>query len=905
MFCIPQLDGNDTNVSSVDSSEDDASDESASDTIYDSDDEMDIFQSQPSMFPLPGQNPPPGVPAKFDIDLSDGSSSFLPLCMMLNARSAYNKSNNLREMLHRISPSFLLISETWERKSNRLENILNSRTFKSISYYRKNKSPGGGCAIIYQNNNTFSFKEADIDVPENIEAVWAVCTPVSAPPEMKVKRIAICSVYISPKSKFKSETIEHIIYSIHLLRAKYNNEINFCIGGDFNKTPINDILESYGALKQICSVPTRKQATLEILLSDLHTLYYPPTTLPPLQVDTDKKGKDSDHDIVIFAPNSNIQYRVSRKKKVIKTRPIQESKLNQFEKEVANFQWHSNFEDKTVDEQTEIFHNFLKINLDSIFPEKSVKMSSLDQKWFSPELKNLHRRMQREYFLKRKSNKYKKLKSKFKKLKRKSVKQFHTEFVSELKSTNPAKWYQMAKKIGAVSQNSDGDINVESLENLTNAEAAQKIGEHFARISNEYLPIDNTKLPCYLPAQKPPRVTEYEVYLRLQRIKKTKSTLPIDIPARIRKECEMWLAEPLTSIINNSLEQSVYPYLWKQEWVTPGPKITHPKNITDLRKIACTSDYSKLYEGFIKDWIMDDVASKIDIGQFGGLPGTGTEHLLVCLIDRILKLLDENTDRSAVIMTLLDWAAAFDRQDPTIAIQKFIKLGVRPSLIPLLSSYLSDRTMRVKFNGEVSELFNLIGGGPQGTLLGQTEYLVQSNDNADCISPDDRFKYIDDLSILQLLCLSGLLVEYDFHNHVASDVGTGQTFLPPDRFETQACINQISQWTTTNLMQLNAAKCEYMIFSRSEEDFATRLSVNDKILNRVRESKILGVWISDTLSWSRNCAEICKQAYSRLSMITRLKYVGVKIEDLIDIYILFIRSVTEYCSVVFHSRLTK
>ena len=87
--------------------------------------------------------------------------------------------------------------------------------------------------------------------------------------------------------------------------------------------------------------------------------------------------------------------------------------------------------------------------------------------------------------MKRKSNKYKKLKSKFKKLKRKSVKQFHTEFVSELKSTNPAKWYQMAKKIGAVSQNSDGDINVESLENLTNAEAAQKIGEHFARISNE------------------------------------------------------------------------------------------------------------------------------------------------------------------------------------------------------------------------------------------------------------------------------------------------------------------------------------------------------------------------------------------------------------------------------------
>ena len=38
-------------------------------------------------------------------------------------------------------------------------------------------------------------------------------------------------------------------------------------------------------------------------------------------------------------------------------------------------------------------------------------------------------------------------------------------------------------------------------------------------------------------------------------------------------------------------------------------------------------------------------------------------------------------------------------------------------------------------------------------------------------------------------------------------------------------------------------------------------------------------------------------------MITKLKYVGVKVEDLLDIYILHIRSVAEYCSVVFHSQL--
>ena len=39
-------------------------------------------------------------------------------------------------------------------------------------------------------------------------------------------------------------------------------------------------------------------------------------------------------------------------------------------------------------------------------------------------------------------------------------------------------------------------------------------------------------------------------------------------------------------------------------------------------------------------------------------------------------------------------------------------------------------------------------------------------------------------------------------------------------------------------------------------------------------------------------------------MLTKLKYVGVPIEDLIDVYILFIRSCAEYCAVVFHSSLT-
>ena len=184
------------------------------------------------------------------------------------------------------------------------------------------------------------------------------------------------------------------------------------------------------------------------------------------------------------------------------------------------------------------------------------------------------------------------------------------------------------------------------------------------KISNEYCPVDPHQLPSYLPAQQPPQVEEHIVYQMLNSLKKTRSTLPIDIPDKLRRACSVELALALTDIINTSLTEAMYPKLWKQKWVTPAPKVTNPKVIKDLRKISCTSDYSKLYEGFLKDWIVEDIFDNLDIGQFGGRKGTGTEHMIVCILDRIMQLLDRHPDKSAVIAASLDWTTAFDWQDP-------------------------------------------------------------------------------------------------------------------------------------------------------------------------------------------------------------------------------------------------
>ena len=58
--------------------------------------------------------------------------------------------------------------------------------------------------------------------------------------------------------------------------------------------------------------------------------------LAQLQVDEDISGKDSDPNLVVFAPKSDTKFEVKRKKKVIKTRPILESKIPLFAKEIQD-----------------------------------------------------------------------------------------------------------------------------------------------------------------------------------------------------------------------------------------------------------------------------------------------------------------------------------------------------------------------------------------------------------------------------------------------------------------------------------------------------------------------------------------------------------------------------------------
>ena len=113
------------------------------------------------------------------------------------------------------------------------------------------------------------------------------------------------------------------------------------------------------------------------------------------------------------------------------------------------------------------------------------------------------------------------------------------------------------------------------------------------------------------------------------------------------------------------------------------------------------------------------------------------------------------------------------------------------------------------------------------------------------------------MNILEFILLADLLINYDFNQHVASDIGIDQKFLPSSKYELQDKFDDISEWTKQNLMLLNETKSNYIIYTRSKQEFSTRLAMNGITLEKVSAVKLLGVWLDEDMSWETNTKQIC------------------------------------------------
>ena len=195
------------------------------------------------------------------------------------------------------------------------------------------------------------------------------------------------------------------------------------------------------------------------------------------------------------------------------------------------------------------------------------------------------------------------------------------------------------------------------------------------------------------------------------------------------------------------------------------------------------------------------------------------------MIHRILESLDNNTkgEKFALIASLIDWNNAFPRQCAQLGVESFIKNGVRPSLIPVLVNYFQDRQMSVKWHGCQSVPRKVKGGGPQGATIGLLEYLSQSNNCADMVNESERFRFLDDLSLLEIINLLTVgITSFNIRQQVPNDIATHNKYIPAFSLKSQDWLNDICDWTEKQKMKINTQKTKAMIFNSTQNYHLTQ-----------------------------------------------------------------------------------
>ena len=542
-----------------------------------------------------------------------------------------------------------------------------------------------------------------------------------------------------------------------MLSTKYGRGLHFVIAGDTNDLKLDNILNLSPNFRQIVKDWTRLDppAILDPIITTLHSYYQVPLCLPPLDSDPDKNGTESDHRIVLTRPINVINNRSGRDFKKIKVRPLPLSGINKMKEWFIDQTWNEVFKEESAHKKADLFQNMLIKALDEIFPEKMRKISNDDQPWITHRLKVLDRRRKRIYRKERRSEKWTKLNKLFQKEMKSEKSNFYKNTVADLKKKSPGQWYSTLKRITSNDQTNQ-QVNIDEISHLSDQAQADIITEKFSSIQNEYKPLqtEDISIPNF-SENEIPQFKPAQVWLLLAQLDTNKATVPGDFPAKLSKLFAAYLAEPLTDIINTSIRRGEYPQLYKYEISTPVPKVYPPKTLSDVRNISGLLTFDKIMEKLLAGLIISDMRLKMDPSQYGNQKGTSIEHYLISMIHRILTAVDNNSRRQifAVVANLIDWNNAFPRQCPKLGIESFINNGVRPALIPVLINYFQDREMCVKWHGCRTVARKVAGGGPQGASLGLLEYLSQSNNNADVVGQEERFKFLDDLSILEVVNL--------------------------------------------------------------------------------------------------------------------------------------------------------
>lgn len=799
------------------------------------------------------------TPPKHLVPIPKAHTQFqLPKLLLSNTRALTNKLDELSGVLQINNVDIAIITESWLSSTGAQQ----SAGITGYTDYHKARPPdkkGGGVAVYTK--DTLPSQPLDIKVPDGLECLWLRLTPAYLPRE--ISSLVIAAVYHPPKAPNERQLMDHIAHTVSSIKEKHPH-CGIAICGDFNRAKITSLCSK--GMKQIVRVPTRGQAVLDLIITDIAKYYKAAVTLPPI-------GK-SDHNTVLWEPDATFKTRATTVS--ITSRPLPDSSIRQFGQWITAYDWRPVMDATDTQTKTSTFYSILHEQIGKHFPTRNNKRHSNDKPWVTDKIRSMIRRRQDAY-KRGKENLWKSLRNSISRAITQAKLTFTDSKLSKTNTADPQSWFSTIKQIGGMGKKSTR-ICLPGFEHCTDEVLATAVNEHFSGICSTLPALDTTQLPAFLPAgAPPPNVTRSQVLRQMSRINVHKAPGPDSLPNRLLKEFAVELSEPVCSIINSSLQQGTVPSQWKCATVVPVPKINPPPNMDKLRPVSLTPTLAKVAETFVSGWMMEDMAPQLDPWQFGNRKGRSTNHYLVNLVQHAFQALEDGYCED---LLAIDYSKAFDRVDITIALNKLLQMNVRRELLPWVGDFLSGRKQQVRTNGATSDWRTVTCGVPQGTKLGPVVFLAMVNEVA--VTHNNRWKFVDDITLATRTKAS-----------TQTDTSLQHLML--------ATVDRAKE----DHMAINTAKCATMRIALAKDLTSTPLSIDDTEIPHVTSMKLLGVTIQSDLKWDQQVEVMITKASTRRYFISVLKRAGVKLQDLIKCYCTFIRPLLEYATPVWHPGLTR
>ena len=793
----------------------------------------------------------------------------------LNAQSLRKNISSLRQIMKNLQTDFIAISETYKPTIS----YCSIQNYHPIVIKTRPQKRGGGVGLYIKDNYQYQI---NLEISQlELKACEVVAVNITNP------KMTIISIYKPPNSNINTflDELKKILNKT-TQKTILCGDININLNNNNNITQrYLDTLQEYRLEQKVVS-PTRITPTTATLIDHICT------DLIDLNAIVTHHSI-SDHQIVLAKWG----------KKTItspKESPSKQKEKLHYAKSLENIKktnWNDNENTKDVNEQTNLFITKLKNCL--VYETAKPKRKTPIEPWYNQNLIIEKQKVdkQRKKFLKIRNNEdskklaydtYNELKKEYKRNLLQSKKDYFRKKLLNSGKDSKKIWATINECLHRKQSSKPIKSVICENKDLTNSnEIAQAFNNHF-----------NNQILSILPnAEGDFRVFQSETIkqvntLELQQITiedtkhiiselKSKNSSGHDkIPSKLIKMASNYIAQPITTIINTSIETSIFPDLLKTAKITP----THKKNdnqITNFRPISQLPGLSKIIEKEVKYQLEENQTNIENKNQFGFKKRHNTLHPIL-ILRHYLEQNKQKGEKSIVIF--LDFKSAFDTIDvPNILIPKLIHYGATEKTAKWFDSFYSDRYAYTIWNDEKSQTIkNHKLGVVQGSNLGAILF--------NCFTDDMQFA--SNFKTLQFADDTILII---------SNKNLKTLFEQANKE-----LKKIQKYIAANRLILNKTKTNYMLFQpnnrNNKQETGQHLYYENTILERVNETKYLGIIIDNKLNFNKHYEYIKEKVVKGINALIVARY-HLNYKSKLLIYNSLIKSYLDYNTIIWLDKL--